>query len=246
MQVFNRMFKQVESLSGELADANFELQETESAVARFVPFDLLRLLGRESIQDIEAGDHASREMSVLYCEIRDDASTRDRPDHRAAFEALSTLVDCLEPLVYHRDGFVTQYSGHGLLALFPRAPEDALGAAFEMVDEVERFERGGSGASASSPRFRACIGISTGQVLVGTIGGEQHFTSSVFGDVVVEAQRVAELGRSTGASLLVMASTRGRLADASGWTFRDVGRLAMQGGASSQGEAATVFEVARA
>ena len=46
---FARSFQREEARSDELGDLNFELQETEAAVVRFAPFDLLALLGKGSV-----------------------------------------------------------------------------------------------------------------------------------------------------------------------------------------------------
>ena len=77
LQGFHQSFEKVESLSDELSDANFELQETEAAIVRFVPFDFLRSLGKNSIREVHSGDHARSELSVLYCGFR-NVSANDR------------------------------------------------------------------------------------------------------------------------------------------------------------------------
>jgi class 3 adenylate cyclase len=245
MQVFNRTFARVESLSEDLAESNFELQETESAVTRFVPFDLLRLLGKESIQEIEAGDHASCEVSVLYCEIHDFADLTAQMSTQDTFEAINALVTRLEPLVYHRDGFVCEYRGQAMVALFPGRPQDALDAAFAIEAAVDAFNREGGSRAPGRPAFDVGIGISTGSVLVGTIGGAQHFASSVFGEAFVEAPKVEQWTRSSGARLVISAPTRDGLDEAGPYSFRQVGEVTRRGDSSSDVEHIAVFAVER-
>ena len=98
MRLFYRTFEQVESLSDELTEANFELQETEAAIVRFVPFDFLRLLGKQSIRDVHAGDHARSRMTVLQCGFHSSAKSLDRTTPRMISSSSTTLAGRLEEL----------------------------------------------------------------------------------------------------------------------------------------------------
>lgn len=219
-QSFNRAFERVESLSDELADANFELQETESAVARFVPFDFLNLLGKRSIREVAAGDHTRSRMSVLHCEIQGFGPTLERMSSEQAFRFIYELMRELEPSIYHNGGFVSQYRGDGLQALFPGGPDPAVAAALQMFEGLRAFNREGS--DRGRPSADLGIGIDTGPLLLGTIGEEQHLASGVIGEPVTTAPRIAALTRSSEARLVISEATRDGLDDASSCALQEL------------------------
>lgn len=221
MQIFNRTFARVESLSDDLAEANFELQETESAVVRFVPFDLLRLLRKRSIREIDAGDHAFDEMTILHCR----AHGVEAIEAELVFGVFNNLVARIEPHIYHRDGFVFQYSGHGLVALFPGRVEDALDAAFEILADAPAVDVHGATPGGSAGGLEVRVGIARGPVLIGTVGSDQHLTPSVMGQAVLDAQRVEAFACGHAAGVLVTGQVRTDLADGSRFVFERVGTL---------------------
>jgi class 3 adenylate cyclase len=100
--------------------------------------------------------------------------------------------------------------GDGLLAVFgaPERNSDhadcALQAAERIADCVS--ERYGSELGIG-------IGINSGPVMVGTVGGGGRLEFTVIGDPVNVAARVEEKTRATGDTILVTESTRALLAD---------------------------------
>jgi class 3 adenylate cyclase len=218
-QTFVRTFERVESLSEELGEANFELQEAESAVARFVPFDFLTLLGKRSIREVEAGDHARTRRSVLHCDLRALGRATERMADEETFRFVNELVRAMEPPVYHNGGFVNEYRGEGLQALFPD-PDAAVAAALAILEAVRVFDRERRGRGL--PKLDVGIGIDTGVLLLGTLGEEEHLMSGVLGAAVTRAASIAAATRGVEARLLVSAATRDGIEDASRYTLREV------------------------
>jgi len=185
---FYDTFIKVASLSGELTEANFELQETESAIMRFVPFDFLRTLGKQSIRDVDAGDRVRSEVSVLHCgfHLRDGGSAQTTLED--GFDALTALVGHAEPIVQQRGGFVNEFRSDGFQAFFPDDPSEAVAAALEILDAIDalREEPGPAGRVA----IDISIGIDTGPVLLGTVGTGEHLLRGIVGQAVDGARLV--------------------------------------------------------
>lgn len=206
---FYRTFEQVASLSEELGDANFELQETESAIVRFVPFDFLRALGKSSIRDVGAGDHARREMTVLCCRFpRAAAGTTAGSAAEQDFARAQALVARLEPFIEGHGGFLADYQGDGFEAFFPEAPGPAIEAAQEILAAFEADASGDRDPWAGG----LALGLDTGEVLIGTIGSDQHLLRGIVGPSVDRARALAERARAGGYGLLVSAASREGLA----------------------------------
>jgi adenylate cyclase len=206
LQGFHKSFEEVESLSEELGDANFELQETEAAIVRFVPFDFLRELGKESLRDVQSGDHARSEMSVLHCRFHPARGKTDSEDSGESFERINELIEALEPCIYRQNGFLNDYRGDGFQAFFPGGPPDAVAAAVEIRDAAREFAA--TGAPSGRGPIEVGMGIDTGWVQLGTIGSGEHLVRCVFGGPVERSRQIAYASNGRLGSVMISGTTR--------------------------------------
>jgi len=215
LQAYARVYSRVEALSADLQEANFELQETEEAIVRFVPFDFMRSLGKETIRDVRSGDQARVEqMSVLHCELQVLAAGATANDPAREFARRARFVARFERCAIQRGGFLGGVQGAGLQAFFPNAAEDAVEAALAILDETDAA--GGlasSGTSEAEDPIEVSIGIDTGPVVLGVLGSAEQLLRSVVGEPVERASRLAAAAAKRSGKLLVSAATRERLKD---------------------------------
>ncbi|HEX4562881.1 MAG TPA: adenylate/guanylate cyclase domain-containing protein, partial [Solirubrobacteraceae bacterium] len=121
--------------------------------------------------------------------------------------SLNALFGLLVPIVDRHGGHVDKFLGDGLLAVFgapegfPDHADRALSAGLEMLDELERA--GGA--------LGVCVGINSGRVVAGSIGGAGRLNFSVIGDAVNVAARVEQATRGTDDCLLLTRATRDAL-----------------------------------
>jgi class 3 adenylate cyclase len=220
MNRFYRTFAKVESLSDELAEANFELQETEAAIVRFVPFDFLRLLGKQSIRDVGTGDRVRARISVLHCGFYWRGDDYGRRGAASDFDAVHALVSRVEPLIAHRGGFVNEFELEGFQAFFPSGAAAAVSAALEIVEAVRRASD--DAAASGLAVIDVAIGIDTGAVLLGTMGSSEHLLRGVVGEPVANARRIEALAARHGAHVLISPTTRSELGGSGDYTIRPV------------------------
>jgi adenylate cyclase len=81
------------------------------------------------------------------------------------------------------------------------------------------------------------IGISTGHVIGGSVGGGRRLTVTLQGDTVNLAARLEQLNKDYGTRILVSASTREACGDQ--FVFQGLGTVAVRG----RSDAAAVFSV---
>jgi adenylate cyclase len=149
-------------------------------------------------------------VTVCFIDIRGFTTFADRATAREAVDFLNEFFELVVPIVSEHGGHPNQLLGDGLLAVFgapeplPDHPDRALAAAMDILASVEaRF----------GERCRIGIGINSGLVLVGTMGGGELTELGVIGDPVNVAARVQDATRDLGEPLLVTEATRCLLED---------------------------------
>jgi len=224
MRSYVLSFQRVEQLSDKLSIANQSLEITNRAVSRFVPFRFLDLLGKRSVRDIRRGDNVNLMMNVLFCDLRSFTTLIEGLGEDQAFPFINRYLRYMEPAIYANNGFINQYLGDCIMALFPGEPEDAIRASLGMVKELEVFNTDSDG-----PRLQFGIGIGMGRLMMGTIGGMDRLDSGVIGDTVNRAARIESLTKRYGAILLLGERAYGQLSDDHGFTIREVDQVILKG-----------------
>jgi predicted ATPase/class 3 adenylate cyclase len=213
-------------LAHRLAEVQRRHTDLVSAQSRFVPEQLLRELGRETLFATDTGDAVAREMTLLYSDIRGYTDIQEGLDPRHGIGFLNDYLERMEPPILAHGGFVVQYLGDGIVALFGQSSDGALRAALAM----RRVER----EVAEQRRWRGLepvytgVAVHTGRVVIGTYGGVNQIRCGVVGDAVNLAARIEGLTRDH-ASLLISDSTYARLEDPSAYDLRRVGRFRVVG-----------------
>ena len=151
------------------------------------------------------------EVTLLFCDVRDYTGFAERAEPTEVVTSLNALFERVVPIIARHGGHVDKFVGDGLLAVFG-APESfsdhadrAVAAAVEMAKEMNRSEE---------PGLQVGIGVNTGRVIAGSIGGAGRLNFSVIGDPVNVASRVEAKTRETGDDVLITAETRDRLSTA--------------------------------
>jgi adenylate cyclase len=145
-----------------------------------------------------------REVTVMFVDIRDFTAFADRSSARETVAFLSDFFDSIVPIIRKHGGNANKFLGDGVLAVFgaperlPDHADRALAAACETVDEVERRFDG----------IRIGIGLNSGPVVVGSVGGGGRLEFTVIGDPVNVAARVESASRETGDVVLLTEATR--------------------------------------
>ncbi|MBA3533507.1 MAG: adenylate/guanylate cyclase domain-containing protein [Ardenticatenales bacterium] len=203
------------------------LARLNSAYARFVPHELLDLLGKQSILEVRIGDQVTREMTVLFSDIRGFTPLAEQLTSAASFAFLSAYLQRLGPLVRQQGGFIDKYQGDGIMALFPHRVEDALETALAMVDALARFNEGRV-AEGGAP-VQIGVGIHVGEMVLGTIGYEEQMQGTVVSDAVNLAARLEGLTKRYGTTVLLSEAVRVRLATPDSYEMRFLGEVQVKG-----------------
>jgi len=151
------------------------------------------------------------EVTVMFLDIRGFTAFAERAGAAEVVARLNDFYGLVVPLVVARGGHVNKFIGDGLLAVFgaPTSLDDHAGKALAAAQDVADAVRGCYGEE-----LRIGIGLNSGPVVAGTVGGGGRVDFTVIGDVVNTAARVEEATRATGDDILLTAATVERLSAA--------------------------------
>jgi len=190
---------------------------------RFVPETIAGAL----IADEGAIAPQEREATVLFTDIERFTQIAASLAPREIMVMLNAYFSEVAAIIHRHNGVITQFQGDAVLASFnlpltdPEHARSALRAALEIEREIADavFEGG--------IRLRTRIGISTGLVVGGTVGGGERLGYTVHGDTVNLAARLEALNKELGTTILVSARTVELLGGST--AFRDHGLVEVRG-----------------
>jgi len=218
----------------EALDSEFELTD---AAARFVPHEFLSFLGYESIVEVQLGAAVQKEMSILFADIRDFTSLSEDMTPEDNFKFINAFLSRMEPAIVDNYGFIDKYIGDEIMALFGGSADDAVRAGVEMISRLNEYNQ--TRQRPGRPSIRIGVGINTGGLMLGIVGGKNRLDSTVISDSVNVASRIENLTKNYGVSLLITHWTFMALEDANQYAIRIIDRVKVKG----KSNAVTVYEV---
>ena len=160
----------------------------------------------------EGADLAGQELevSVLFLDVRNFTAFAERARPSEVVALLNELWGLVVPALHRRGGHANKFIGDGLLAVFgaPDHEADHADRAVQAALEITALIAGHYGG-----RVAVGIGVNSGRVVAGTVGGGGRVEYTVIGDAVNTAARVEAATRETGDDVLITDATRELLSD---------------------------------
>ena len=159
--------------------------------------------------DLFAGEEV--EVTVFFADVRDFTPYAEQATPREAVERLNALFELVVPVLREHRGHANKFLGDGVLAVFgvPEPTDHHADDAVAAACEIQRCVRSTFGES-----LRIGIGINTGRVIAGTIGGGGKLEFTLIGDAVNVAARVEQMTKDTGDGILLTQATLDAVTDA--------------------------------
>jgi adenylate cyclase len=178
-----------------------ERERLQAAFGTYVdPTLAARLL--EQGDDVFTGER--REVTVMFVDIRDFTPFAEANTAEDTVARLNALFEIVVPAVVEAGGHVNKFLGDGALVVFG-APNDLVRHADSAVSAAVLIH--GLVAERFGGALRIGIGINTGVVIAGTIGGGSKLEFTLIGDTVNVAARVEQLTKTSGDAILLTNQT---------------------------------------
>jgi class 3 adenylate cyclase len=182
------------------------------ALASFLPPEVTEL--------VEASPSAlslqeELEATIVFSDIRGFAALAERLAPRQVAEVIGRHLTAMAEVVSSHGGVVDKFAGDAVMAVFgaPRPTHDHAHRALVCAAAMQRrqLDLNRTAEYANVPTSQIGIGINTGAVIAGTLGGPGRLDYTVLGDAVNIAQRLQS--QAAGGEILAAAMTVMRAGD---------------------------------
>ncbi len=201
------------------------------AFARFLPRPFLEQLGLRKVEDVRLGDGVQRRVTVMFTDLRGFTTLSEQIGVHDNFALVNGLLARLEPALSEHGGFIDEFTGDGVKALFIDRPDGAVRAAIAMQQRLRQYNR--ERIARGRVPLAMGIGVHSGNVLLGTIGAGERMSTTVLGDTVNTTARLEGLTKAYGTPVLISEETRADLPDPLAFQLRLIGRIRVKGRASA-------------
>ncbi len=217
--------------------AHLSLHRIHTATGKFVPYDLIKVLGRESILDVMLGDQVEKEVTVLFSDIRSYTTLSETMTPEENFKFLNSYIGKVGPVIDDNEGFIIRFLGDGILALFLRSIADAIKAGIDMQKVIQLYNA--ERIEKERPPIKVGIGMHKGPLIMGIMGNESRLEANLVSDTVNAASRMEGLTKYYGSSLIITESMLNQVDDPAFFEYRSLGKVQVKG----KNQAIEIFDV---
>jgi adenylate cyclase len=224
------------ALTGLGSDA-LERRRFRDSFARYLSRDVMAKV----LADAPSLRGEYREVSILFSDLRGFTTMSERMQPADIAQHLNEYFDAMTAAIFRHRGMINDFVGDAVMAVFgapvtdPDHAWNAVQSALDMDTALAALNE--EWKKKGLVELRMGIGIHTGRVFAGNVGGRDRIKYTVIGDPVNVASRVEGLNKDLSTTLLVTEETLAAVGDRI--RVRDCGPVAVKG----RVEKVRVFEV---
>ncbi|WP_411275278.1 adenylate/guanylate cyclase domain-containing protein [Daejeonella sp.] len=211
-----------------------EAQEKEQAMrlineisAKFVPYEFIASLGHKVLTDVKLGDQVEKIVTVLFSDIRDFTALSEQMTPEENFKFVCSFNERMGPSIRKNNGFINQYLGDAIMAIFPGNASDALCAAIEMQQNVVdlNLDRNRNGQQP----IQIGVGMHTGPLIMGITGDTDRLDATTISDTVNTASRLESLTKQYKTGIILSEASLALIAHKEKFHLRSLGLVQLKG-----------------
>ena len=178
---------------------------------RFAPQQLVQEIVVEGKEAMLGGER--REVTLLFSDLRNFTRFSEQTRPEAVVHILNTHFDKMVQLINQHNGFVVDFLGDSLFAVFgaPDGDPEHASKAVSCAIEMQLLRQQMNLAETDLPPLEMGIGINTGPCVVGNMGALIRIKYGVVGHAVNLASRIESF--TVGGQVLISESTRQVISD---------------------------------
>ncbi len=172
---------------------------------KFVPYEFIKSLGYNVITDVKLGDQVEKIVTVLFSDIRDYTTLSEQMTPEENFDFVCSFNKQMGPIIRKHKGFINQYLGDAIMAIFPDNASNALSAAIEMQKAVREFNE--EREQKNQALIQIGIGMHTGPLIMGITGDQDRMDATTISDTVNIASRLESLTKYYKGKIIISEAT---------------------------------------
>ncbi|HPN37618.1 MAG TPA: adenylate/guanylate cyclase domain-containing protein [Melioribacteraceae bacterium] len=199
----------------ELKNKVIEQEKILRLFEKYVPTSIVEKVLENGEETIFEGE--LRNVTILFCDLRGFTALCEKLHPRQTVNFLNTYYSLMTKCVKKHDGFVTQFVGDEVFAVFG-APissnnneENAVYCALDMIESLEELNN--KFIDLFDSKVAVGIGINSGVVVAGNLGSEDRIEYSITGDTVNTGKRIETLTKAVPNSILISKSVNEKVKD---------------------------------
>ena len=203
-------------------EAEGERESVSRTFGRYLPEAVVEALVAEQgrLEPVQ------REATVLFADIAGFTALTEEAGPARTFAVLNAYFDAVTKAIGRHKGVVTQFQGDAVLATFnvPLEDPDHAASAIRAALDIRAVT---DGMTFDGAPITVRMGINSGDLVAGSVGGEGRQSYTVHGDPVNVAARLEALNKEFGTRILLSEETVSRAG--ANFRFREVAETAVRG-----------------
>ncbi|MBD1884169.1 adenylate/guanylate cyclase domain-containing protein [Microcoleus vaginatus] len=185
----------------------YEKQQLMRLFEKHVAPETAQLIWERKAEIFEQGELEPQELTatVLFMDIRSFTSISEKMRPRDLLTWLNNYLEAMTDCIMDHGGVVDKYIGDAIMAVFGvpfchteyrQIQQDALNAVAACIAMHERLHQLNQQLRIErKPLIKFGIGLHTGQLVAGSVGGSRRLNYSVIGDAVNVAARLEAMNK---------------------------------------------------
>lgn len=202
-------------------------QDMNKAMSRFIPTGFINALGREKITDVKLGDQIEKGVTVVFTDIRSFTTISEGMSPLQNFAFVREYAERMGPIIERNGGFISQYLGDGIMAIFQDNPASALMACLQMQEDIDEYNT--ILRSRGIKPIKVGMGMHTGPLVMGIIGDDLRWDATLISDTVNTASRIESTTKDYEADILLSYDSASQIKDIEDYNLNPIGELTVKG-----------------
>ncbi|MBK7407141.1 MAG: adenylate/guanylate cyclase domain-containing protein [Saprospirales bacterium] len=203
------------------------MRRIHEVTSKFVPYEFIRALGRNSLRPSPWRPCAERKVTVMFTDVRDYTTRAEQMSPEESFHFVSELNGFIGPIIRKNRGFVNQYLGDGVMAIFPRESFRCTESGDQHQKAIQQYNR--HPEKHVDHQVKMGIGMHTGDLIMGITGDHQRMEAATISDTVNTAARIEGLTKTYEASILLTQETFDQIENPNEFQIQGLGKVQLKG-----------------
>lgn len=158
-----------------------------------------------------------KEMTVLFSDLANFTTFSERIEPETLVDLLNHYFDEMTEIIFEAKGTLDKFEGDAIMAFWnapiddPQHQFNAANCALRMKKKVNEIKS--DWKSIIGQDFKVRIGINSGDMIVGNMGGKKKFDYTVMGDNVNLASRLESINKIYGTDIIISESVYNSIKD---------------------------------